>query len=57
MIRKIEEYAMNVWPASLGVVILYNVVEQQLHGTIRYESDGGLRWFISFDDSGFVERV
>ena len=43
--------------SSLGVVILYNVVEQQLHGTIRYESDGGLRWVIGFDDSGFVERV
>lgn len=43
--------------SSLGVVILYNVVEQQLHGTIRYESDGGLRWLITFDDGRFVERV
>ncbi|HNX59686.1 MAG TPA: histidine kinase dimerization/phosphoacceptor domain -containing protein, partial [Spirochaetota bacterium] len=42
---------------SLGVVIMYNVVEQQLHGTIRYETDGGLRWLITFDDGRFVERV
>ncbi|MBD3345150.1 MAG: PAS domain S-box protein [Chitinivibrionales bacterium] len=42
---------------TLGVQIVHQIVEHQLHGSINVASDRGLKWRITFRDDLYSERV
>ncbi|MDG5816903.1 histidine kinase dimerization/phosphoacceptor domain -containing protein [Chitinispirillales bacterium ANBcel5] len=43
--------------SRLGVKLIYQIVEHQLHGSIETETDHGLRWYIQFSPDVYQERV
>ncbi|KMQ50142.1 signal transduction histidine kinase [Chitinispirillum alkaliphilum] len=43
--------------ATLGVQIVFQIVEHQLHGSAEVESDGGLKWSVRFSDKLYEKRV
>ncbi|KMQ51701.1 signal transduction histidine kinase [Chitinispirillum alkaliphilum] len=43
--------------ATLGVQIVFQIVEHQLHGSADFESDGGLKWSVRFSDKLYERRV
>lgn len=43
--------------ATLGVQLVCQIAEHQLHGTTEVESDGGVRWYIRFNEELYEERV
>ena len=42
---------------SIGLNVIKGLIEQQLKGTVRYESNNGLKWDIIFADNIYEERV
>ncbi|MBD3345153.1 MAG: PAS domain S-box protein [Chitinivibrionales bacterium] len=42
---------------TLGIQLVYQIVEHQLHGSVSAKSNGGLRWHIRFREDLYSERV
>lgn len=42
---------------SLGLLTVFDIVEKQLGGTIKYESEHGLAWSVVFKDQAYAERI
>ncbi len=42
---------------TLGVQLVQQIVIHQLHGLVKVETDGGVRWTISFREDLYSERV
>ncbi len=43
--------------ATLGVQIVFQIVEHQLHGSAEVQSDAGVKWAVRFSDKLYEQRV